>query len=145
VKTYGGVAVLAPSSLVWATDGYQCLPARFGRFTPGKTVLDVRWIGSRVGEVPGFEPRASSLDVIAKPAPIAAKPIVKGSAFLRSVHRLLVTANVPISPTLVALMMEAINSSETSVLIRATRRKAILHSHRRENIKSYTALTGWPL
>jgi hypothetical protein len=48
--------------------------------------------------------------------------------FLRSVRRLLVTANVvPSSPILVTLMMEALSSSETSVL----------HSHRRENIKSY--------
>jgi hypothetical protein len=37
--------------------------------------------------------------------------------FLRSVRRLLVTANVvPSSPILVALMMEALRSSETSVL-----------------------------
>jgi hypothetical protein len=43
--------------------------------------------------------------------------------FLRSVRRLLVTASVvPSSPILVALMKEAISSSETSVLRRATRR-----------------------
>jgi hypothetical protein len=43
--------------------------------------------------------------------------------FLRSVRRLLVMANVvPSSPILVALMMEALSSSETSVLTRATRR-----------------------
>jgi hypothetical protein len=43
--------------------------------------------------------------------------------FLGSVRRLLVTANVvPISPNLVTLMKEALSSSETSVLTRATRR-----------------------
>jgi hypothetical protein len=36
--------------------------------------------------------------------------------------RLLVTANVPSSPILVTLMMEALSSFETSVLTRATRR-----------------------
>jgi hypothetical protein len=69
--------------------------------------------------------------------------------FLRSLRRLLVTANVPSSPILVTLMMEALRSSETSVLTRATRFKIpeddILHSHRHENLKSYIALTGWAL
>jgi hypothetical protein len=54
-----------------------------------------------------------------------------------------------ISPILVTLMMEAPGSSETSVLTRATQRKipedGILHSHRRENIKPYMALTDWTL
>jgi hypothetical protein len=68
--------------------------------------------------------------------------------FLRSVCRLLVTASVvPSSPILVTLMKEALSSSETSVLKRATRRNIpeddILHSHRRENLKSYIAQTGW--
>jgi hypothetical protein len=44
-------------------------------------------------------------------------------AFLRSVLRLLVTANVvPSSPILVTLMMLSLRPSETSVLTRATRR-----------------------
>jgi hypothetical protein len=41
---------------------------------------------------------------------------------LRSVFRLLVTANVASSPILVTLIVEAIYSSDTSVLTRATRR-----------------------
>jgi hypothetical protein len=70
--------------------------------------------------------------------------------FLRSVRWLLVTASVvPISQILVTLMKEALSCSEMSVLTRATRRNirehSIRHSHRRENLKSYIALTGWTL
>jgi hypothetical protein len=70
--------------------------------------------------------------------------------FLCSVRRLLVTARVvPSSLILVTLMKEALRSSETSVLTRATQRNipedAILHSHRRKNLKSYIILTGWTL
>jgi hypothetical protein len=60
---------------------------------------------------------------------------------LRSVRRLLVTAKVvPSSPILVTLMMEALSSSETSDITRATWRdipEDIFHSHRRENLKSF--------
>jgi hypothetical protein len=46
-------------------------------------------------------------------------------------------------------MIEALSSSETSVLTKTTRRNTpqdgILHGHRRENLKSYIALTDWNL
>jgi hypothetical protein len=64
------------------------------------------------------------------------------TVFLRRVCPLLVTANVvPGSPIFVTLNMEALYSSETSVITRVKRRNiledGILHSHRRKNLKSY--------
>jgi hypothetical protein len=64
-------------------------------------------------------------------------------AVLRSMLWLIVTANiVPSSAILVALMMEAICSSKTTVLTRATLhnilKDGILQSHHCENLKYYT-------
>jgi hypothetical protein len=64
---------------------------------------------------------------------------------LRTLRRLLITANlVPSSPILVTLTMDALHSSEPYVITRVTWRNisedGILHSHRRENRKSYIIL-----
>jgi hypothetical protein len=66
------------------------------------------------------------------------------------VLRLLVTSNVvPSSAIPVSLMMEAIRSSESSILIRAARRQipedGIFIATPASNLKSYIALTGWAL
>jgi hypothetical protein len=64
------------------------------------------------------------------------------SASISRVRRLLVTASiVPSTQIRITLMIEGLRSSETSVLTRATRRNnpenGNLHSHCRENLKSY--------
>jgi hypothetical protein len=69
---------------------------------------------------------------------------------LRNVLWFVITADFVLSsPILVTLEMEAIHSSENLILTRASWRNipedSILHNHRRENFKSFIALTGWAL
>jgi hypothetical protein len=69
---------------------------------------------------------------------------IYSTIFLCSVYWLLVIYNIPSALILVILMLEAQHSSETSVVTRATRRDiqedGIIHSHHRENFKSYMSL-----
>jgi hypothetical protein len=75
------------------------------------------------------------------------KYIARNLSVLRNVLQLLGIGNIPSALIISTLMMKAIRSSETSVLKRATGHKipedGILHSHRRDNLKSYIALTNW--
>jgi hypothetical protein len=68
---------------------------------------------------------------------------------LRSVLQLLVTANVYSSPILVTLMMEALRSSETAIVTKVTwwntPQDCILHSHHRENLRSYSEIVIVPV
>jgi hypothetical protein len=86
------------------------------------------------------------------PPPEVNTPVAENWCYtqVRVLRSVLVTSNVaPSSPIFVTLMMEALHSSETSVLTRAIWRDipehGILHGHRRENLESYIVLIGWTL
>jgi hypothetical protein len=73
--------------------------------------------------------------------------LVRTKTFLSILRPLLVTADVvPSSPILVTLLTEELSSYETSDPTRATRpgipEDTILHSHSRENLKSYMKPLG---
>jgi hypothetical protein len=89
------------------------------------------------------EERIASIIGVTRISELGTLAVISNRAF-----RLLVIAIVvPSAPIFVTLIMEAIISSETSVLTRATRHHfqedIIFHSHRREKPKSYITLTGW--
>jgi hypothetical protein len=67
-------------------------------------------------------------------------------AFLCSMLKLIVTADVRSSLIPITLMMKALRCSETSAFTRTTRNKipeeGMLHSRRRENLKFEISLTG---
>jgi hypothetical protein len=67
------------------------------------------------------------------------------TASIISVLRLLVTTNFPSSPIIVILMMEAIRSSDKSVLTKATSLKTALFIVTAVKTSFYVALTGWAL
>jgi hypothetical protein len=95
------------------------------------------------------EERSASIIRVTRIGEVETTSAVNSNPFTlrrNTVFRLLVTAYVvPSSPILVNMIIEAICSSETSVLTRIIQRNiqedGILRSHHHENLKSYIALT----
>jgi hypothetical protein len=112
-----------------------------------------QWSTSKNAVLLGVTPRGSCKNRVSEELSVSIifhTSFLSHFEFLSSVCRFLVRANVvPSSPILVTLMMEALSSSETSFLTRTTRRSipedAILHSHRRVNLKYYITFTSWTL
>jgi hypothetical protein len=134
------VMVFCPVYLILA--GFTPLAAPDGTHS-----LDTpRWVMARQGSIYPYLCRSSNVLLLYTPLTSVTFQRNSGSkTFIRSIHRLLVTADVvPSSPILFTLMMKAIRSSQTSVLTRATLcntpEDGILHIHSRDILKSYVIL-----
>jgi hypothetical protein len=97
-----------------------------------------------VVKFPGYRLKGSRFDFQRYKIFLVVLVLERGSlSFVRIIEELLGKEIVPSSPILVTLMIEAICSSETSVRTKAMWRYVpeggMLHSHHRENLKSYIA------
>jgi hypothetical protein len=105
-----------------------------------RNVLQLALVRTDVSEERTFRRNVLQLDLVGTD--------VSGEhEFHRSVLRLIIIANAVPNSLIRFTLMESTRSSETSVLTRAMRRhipeEGILHSHRRENLKSY--FSQWSL